>query len=134
VSELPWVLVDSSAWIETIREDGDRAFWYAVDRLIQDGRAATCEVIVAEVLRGATSWTEHAALADDLRGLALLPMNGAGEEAGRLALALRRRGRTVQTTDLLIAATAHLHGAALLHRDRHLAEAADELGLQVIEP
>jgi predicted nucleic acid-binding protein len=128
------VLIDSSAWIETIRQDGDPAYGRQVDRLLTEERAATCEVVITEILRGAISEAELTALAEELRGLLRLAMDGAGEEGGRLAWALRRRGILVPTTDLLIAATARLNGAALLHRDRHLAEAAEALGLQAIEP
>ena len=128
------MLIDSSAWIEAIREAGDPDYIAHVDLLLADRRAATCEVVIVEVLQGATSAAELAMLGEQLRGLVPLAMDGAGEEAGRLAWALRRRGVTVQTTDLLIAATAHLHGAALLHRDVHLAQAAEALGLQVVEP
>ncbi len=128
------VLIDSSAWIEAIRRDGDAHYLEALDQLLAGGQAATCEVVVTEVLRGATSERELLELAADLSGVNALPMDGAGEAAGRLGWTLRGRGLTVPTTDLLIAATAHLHGAALLHRDRHLAVAAEALGLQVIEP
>ena len=128
------MLIDSSAWIEAIRAKGDPAYVAQVEHLLTSQQAATCEVVVTEVLQGATSPVELAALAEDLRGLVPLSMQGAGEEAGRLSWTLRKRGISVHTTDLLIAATAYLHGAALLHRDRHLAEAAEALSLQVIEP
>ena len=134
MSELALVLIDSSAWIEAIRARGAPACVAQVEQLLTDRRAATCEIVVTEVLQGATSPVELAVLGEQLQGLVPLPMDGAGEVAGRLAWTLRRRGVTVHTTDLLIAATAHLNGAALLHHDRHLAEAADALGLQAIEP
>jgi predicted nucleic acid-binding protein len=57
------VLIDSSAWVETIRQDGDPAYGRQVDRLLTEERAATCEVVITETLRGAISEAELTALA-----------------------------------------------------------------------
>jgi len=128
------VLTDTSVWIEALREDGDPECQRRVGELVAEARMATCEVVVVEVLQGALDENHLERLSADLAATTILGMEGAGEEAGRLAWALRQRGLTVHTTDLLIAATAGLHGASLLHRDRHLAEAAEALGLEVVEP
>ena len=128
------VLVDTSVWIEVLRAHGDQACRSLMDELTAQARVATCEVVIVEVLQGAMDVRQLERLSANLAATAILGMHGAGEEAGRLAWALRRRGIVVHTTDLLIAATAHLHGVALLHRDRHLGEAAEALGLQAIEP
>ena len=128
------VLVDTSVWIETFREDGDPDLQACVRTLVSTRRASTCEVIIAEVMAGALDEAQLLELNAGLHGVEALDMGGAGYWAGILSLRLRRRGSTIHTTDLLIAATARLHGAALLHRDRHLGEAADALGLQVVEP
>jgi predicted nucleic acid-binding protein len=128
------VLVDTSVWIEVLGTQGDQAYRSVMNELTTQGCVATCEVVIAEVLQGALDARQLGRLNSNLAATVALEMDGAGEVAGRLAWTLRRRGFTIHTTDLLIAATAHLHGAALLHRDRHLGEAADALGLQVIEP
>jgi predicted nucleic acid-binding protein len=128
------VLVDTSIWIEVLRGTASPALEGCVDGLVTARRACTCEVIVAELVAGASDEVQLQELCAGLRGTEMLGMRGAGYTAGTLSLQLRRRGATVHTTDLLIAATAHLHGAALLHRDRHLAEAAEALGLEVLEP
>jgi len=128
------VLVDTSVWVETLRIRGDPACRSTMDQLTAQGRVATCEVVIVELLQGALDGRQVDRLSVSLAATTTLGMAGAGEEAGRLGWALRRRGIIVHTTDLLIAATAHLHGAALLHRDRHLGEAAEALGLEIIEP
>ena len=127
------VLIDSSVWIETVRSEGHPAYIRHVDRLLAEGRAATCEVVIAEVLQGAGSEVALAALAAELGALVRLDMTNAGEAAGRLAWSLRRRGLTIPATDLLIAATARINNAALLHRDRHLTDAADVLGIHTVD-
>lgn len=97
------------------------------------GRSATCEVIIAEVLRGAATETARAELTQGMGSLVCLSMEGTGAIAGRLALELRSQNITIPTTDLLIAATAALHDAALLHLGQRLSQAADVLGLDEFE-
>jgi len=128
------VLVDSSAWIAALRSGGEGSSRVALDTLLADRGAATCPVIVTELLQGAISARGLEALADELRWLPLLSMEQAGEPAGRAAWHLRRQGITVPTTDLLIAATALVHGARLMHQDRHLRLIAQALGVETLEP
>jgi predicted nucleic acid-binding protein len=124
------VLIDASIWIEALRPGGDPVWRNTVYELLTAERAAVCEVVIAEVLRGARSDDERILLAEDLEATVVLSMAGAGMSAGQLALQLRRSGLSMSTTDLLIAATAALHEAVLLHRDQHLTQAAAVLGLE----
>jgi hypothetical protein len=105
-----------------------------VDSLLASGSVATCEIVVAELLRGARSDEEFARLREALGDVAHLDLAGVGYAAGELALRLRGAGITIPTTDLLIAATASHHGVSLLHRDKHLALAAEALAIPVWEP
>jgi len=123
------VLIDTSVWIEAIHPQGREECRIVVGQLMGDGRAATCELVIAEVLKGAATQVALAELRDGMSTLVCLDMRGAGNVAGKLALALRPQGQTIPTTDLLIAATCSLHGAAILHRDKHLSLAAEVLGL-----
>jgi len=128
------VLVDSSAWIHALRPGDDARFRGLVDSLLASGSVATCEIVVAELLRGARSDEEFARLREALGDVAHLDLAGVGYAAGELALRLRGAGITIPTTDLLIAATASHHGVSLLHRDKHLALAAEALAIPVWEP
>jgi predicted nucleic acid-binding protein len=47
------VLIDTSVWIEAFAPGGEPSGREAVHDLVSSGRAATCEVVIAEVLRGA---------------------------------------------------------------------------------
>jgi predicted nucleic acid-binding protein len=123
------VLVDTSAWIEGLSPRGEEAYAKAVASLLLARRAAVCEVVVAELLQGARSDAHLERLNRALSVAAPLDMAGTGAVAARLSRELRSRGRAIPTTDLLIAATCAMHGAGLLHRDQHLALAAEVLGI-----
>ena len=47
------VLVDTSAWVETLRPDGDPAVRAAVSRAADDGRAVLCDMVLLELWNGA---------------------------------------------------------------------------------
>ena len=123
------VLVDSSVWIECFRPDGEEACRRETAALLIAGRAVTCEVVLAEVLRGAMTPAAWEAMSSRMGSVSRLSMDGMGSLAGSLARQLEAKGLTLPTTDLLIAAVAQSHGAAILHRDRHLSRAAEIIGL-----
>lgn len=111
------VLVDTSAWIEFLRDTGSPAC-RRVDRLLVD-EIATCDPIRMEVLAGAR---DEAHLADLRRLLAratVLPTEPADYEvAASLYRACRRRGETVRRLiDCLIAAIAIRGQVPVLHAD-----------------
>lgn len=123
------MLIDTSVWIEALRPQGDETCRRLVAALVATGQAATCEVVMAELLCGARDDEQAAEWADALRGTRVLAMEGVGEIAGRIGRIMRQRGRSVPGADLLVAAVALRHGVGLLHRDRHIAEIAEAMGM-----
>ncbi len=112
-------LVDSSAFIEFSRQ-GDSGVADAVDEALAEGRAAVCSVVAAELLSGCRSQAEFREMELLLGGLAWLPLTDeCWARAAALGLNLRRSGITVPLTDRLVAVTARVHDADLLHRDAH---------------
>ena len=111
------ILVDTSAWVEFLRDTASPAC-ARVDELL-DADIATCHPIRMEVLAGARD-DRHLA---DLRGLlaraSLLPTDPVDyEDAAALYRTCRRGGDTVRKLiDCLIAATAIRANAAVLHAD-----------------
>jgi predicted nucleic acid-binding protein len=111
------ILIDTSAWVEFLRDTGS-AVCDRVDTLL-DGDIATCHPIRMEVLAGARD-EQHLA---DLRGLlaraSLIPTEPADyEQAAALYRACRRRGDTVRKLiDCLIGATAIRTSTPVLHSD-----------------
>jgi len=109
-------LVDTSAWIEFFR-GGDAGM--AVDELLALDEAAICGPILTELRRGLRSPAERRTLLPLLDGCHLLPQPDAlWLDAGDLGFALARRGVTVKTLDLLIAAYALAHDVTLLTLDQ----------------
>jgi predicted nucleic acid-binding protein len=90
-----------------------------VAALVTAGVAATTDVVVTELLRGARNDVDYARLQARLSVLPLLPVTPERwVEAARLGyLLLRRHGLTVATPDLVIAAVAIANSATLVHRD-----------------
>lgn len=111
------IIVDTSAWIEFLRDTGSSAC-EAVDRLLSDD-LAICDAISMEVLAGARD-ERHLA---DLRGLlgraTILPTTASDyDAAAALYRACRVRGETVRKLiDCLIGAVAIKAGAEVLHAD-----------------
>jgi predicted nucleic acid-binding protein len=111
------ILVDTSAWVEFLRDSASPAC-ARVDELL-DADLATCHPIRMEVLAGARD-DRHLA---DLRGLlaraSLLPTDPVDyEDAAALYRTCRRGGDTVRKLiDCLIAATAIRANVPLLHAD-----------------
>jgi predicted nucleic acid-binding protein len=110
------ILVDTSAWLAFFRGAGSAAD--AVDVALGENRVAWCGPIATELRRGFASRRERTkvlALLDACHWLDQ-PEN-LWQEAGDLGYALRRKGLTVKTFDLLIATFALSHGTELLTLD-----------------
>ena len=111
------IMIDSSAWIEFLRDTGSPVY-ARVDELL-GADLAICESVLMEILAGARD-EQHLA---DLRGLlataTLIPTVPVDfEGAAALYRACRRQGETPRTLiDCLIAAIAIRNGAAVLHAD-----------------
>lgn len=128
------ILVDTSAWVEFLRDTGSPVC-EEVDRLLA-GDLATCDPIRMEVLAGA----RDDAHLRDLRGLlgraSVLPTEPLDfETAAAFYRTCRRRGETVRKLiDCLIGAVAARHGAAILHADIDIDVLSRHTLVEVHEP
>ncbi|HEY7072900.1 MAG TPA: PIN domain nuclease [Acidimicrobiales bacterium] len=111
------ILVDTSAWIEFLR-DTRSATCERVNRLLA-ADMATCHPVRMEVLAGARDDAHLLQLRGLLARAALVPTEPADyETAAALYRTCRRRGETVQKLiDCLIAAHAIRAGMPVLHAD-----------------
>jgi predicted nucleic acid-binding protein len=128
------IMVDSSAWIEFLRDTGSPVC-HEVDRLLgQD--LAVCPPIRMEVLAGARDDLHLRQLRGLLARATVLPTGDPDyEDAAALYRVCRRSGRTVRTlVDCLIAATAIRHDVPVLHADADFAALAAATPLQLAVP
>ncbi|GAA5152248.1 type II toxin-antitoxin system toxin ribonuclease VapC11 [Pseudonocardia eucalypti] len=129
-------LIDSSAWIELLRNTGSRTHLELL-RLTREhpSELAITEPVILELLAGPTNHVKLAKVEKLVAGLRLLPVDAeidyrAGAAAARAA---RQVGKPVRSNlDCLIAAVAVRTGASLVHQDRDftlLAEVLPDLRL-----
>ncbi len=113
-------LIDTSAWVEALRRDGDEGVRSRVSLLLQSGHAVLCDIVILELWNGARGESERSKLRQITETLGRVPTTDAvWTAANNLATTCRTQGITVPSTDLLIAATARVHGLELLEADGH---------------
>ncbi len=124
------IVIDTSAWVEFLRDTGSPAC-VAVDRLLDDD-IAICDPISMEVLAGARSERHLAQLRGLLARATLLPTTSADyDTAAALYRTCRAEGATVRKlVDCLIAAVAIEAGAEVLHADTDFDELAAHTALR----
>ena len=109
------ILVDTSAWVEFLRDTGS-ATCQRVDELLASD-IATCDVVQMEILAGARDGQHLAALRALLARATLLGTeSGDYDRAAALSRPCRHNGEMVRKLiDCLIAAVAIRNDVALLH-------------------
>lgn len=113
-------LVDTSSWIHFLRRNGDAVVKKRVSDLLNEGSAAVCPVVLAELWMGARSGKDRSDVQELQDVLPCLEMDvRVWEASNRLASACCRKGTPVPTSDLLIAACAFAHDTAIEAVDRH---------------
>jgi predicted nucleic acid-binding protein len=125
------ILVDTSAWIEFLRDTGSEVC-LAVDRLL-DADLATCDAVSMEVLAGARDERHLLQLRGLLARATMLPTTPADyEAAASMYRACRTRGETVRKLiDCLIAAVAIRSEATVLHTDADFVALARHTALKL---
>ena len=125
------ILVDTSAWIEFLRDTGS-SVCNRVEELI-GSEFAVCDPIRMEVLAGARNERHLRSLRGLLARATLLPTAPADyDEAAALYRVCRSEGETVRKLiDCLIASIAIRAGATVLHHDSDFDVLARHTGLQV---
>jgi predicted nucleic acid-binding protein len=113
-------LVDTSAWIDALRRDGDATVRSSVAQLLEAGEAVLCDMVTLELRNGARGDAERTKLRRLFADLTTIETTPAvWTRAGDTAEECRRRGITIPASDILIYATAREHGAHVLHVERH---------------
>lgn len=113
-------LIDTSSWIEQLRRGGDETVRERVEVLLVTGEAAWCPIVRLELWNGARGEREKTVLREMEAAIPTFEIGPAvWDEATALARLAREEGITVPATDLVVAACARYHGAAVEHNDAH---------------
>lgn len=128
------ILVDTSAWVEFLRDTGSRACT-RVDELL-DADIATSNPIRMEVLAGARTERHLNDLRRLLARASLIPTEPTDyEDAAALYRTCRREGETVRKLmDCLIAAPAIRASIPILHADSDFDVIARHTALRIEHP
>ena len=115
------VLIDSSTWIDFLRE-GD-AKHPEVGAAIWSQRAVLCPVVWVELWSGMRGKRAEAVLTNlrDCCGWLEIDVE-TWRVTADLMRAAKRKGLNCPLADVLIVACAKRHGAGLMHRDKHFEE------------
>jgi len=114
------ILVDSSAWIEYYRPQGNPRVQQAVADAIEADAAAVNGVVQVEILSFVSPGKAFERLVADFGAYHWLELGRAEFDlAAELGSRLRHKGTTVPPTDLIIAASAIAADAQLYHLDAH---------------
>ncbi len=112
------ILVDTSAWIEYLRDTGS-VLSVALSKLPEE-EIATCDAVRMELLAGVRDEAELSrvyALLSHANVISILPTDY--DDAAEIYRQCRRQGQTVRKMiDCLVAAVAIRVGAPVLHMDR----------------
>jgi len=113
-------LIDTSAWIHSLRADGDENVRSRVRTLLETGEAAWCPIVRLELWNGARGEHEKRVLRDMQKNLPELGIPPTvWTSACRLASKARKKGKTIPATDLLVVACARHYSVAIEHDDNH---------------
>jgi len=125
------ILIDTSAWIEFLRDTGSPICQRVDDLLATE--IATCEVVRMEVLAGARDEQHLQQLRRLLARASALPTEPVDyDAAAALYRTCRQRGHTVRKLiDCLIAAVAIRSNVPVLHMDADFDILAQHTSLQV---
>ena len=114
------ILIDTSAWIVSFKKASDPQLKDLLKSSILSGMAVTAPIIILELLQGCRTVEERDSLKIKLESLDILSITqSVWEQAYEMAFSLRRKGVTVPTTDLIIAAAAVENNSIILHQDEH---------------
>jgi predicted nucleic acid-binding protein len=126
-------LIDSSAWIEYYRKEGNKEYKAWISRAIQNNTAAVNGVIQVEILVFTKTQSEYDLILSDFSAFHNLKLDEhVFRKASEIGFNLRRKGITIPGTDLIIASCAIVSNTDLIHFDSHYEYIAEHYPLNMI--
>lgn len=112
-------LVDTSVWIEYFNKP-DSKTGNILEKMLIEGNVCGAGIILTELLQGAKIEKEFNAILNNYTALPLIKEDiNTWIRAGKISFDLRRKGITIPTTDLLIAALALESNCKIFSLDLH---------------
>ncbi len=113
------VFIDTSAWMEYLKKTA-HPVTKQIELALFFNTAATCQLVLAELIQGARSEKETA-LIIDLASVARILKEGEStwHQAGFLANKLKKQGKTLPLIDCYLAILAKENKAVVLTLDKH---------------
>ena len=116
------LLPDTCAWIDYFRP-GITPLGQALEKALTAEAVFVCGLVIYELVRGIRSAKEQALLTGVLSALPFLEMNEAlWIKAGRLSAELRKKGKIIPFSDIIIAVLAMEKNLAVMTVDEHFRE------------
>ena len=130
------ILVDTTVWVDFF---SGRPCPHVdiLEQLLKSGEdICVCGIILAEVLQGIRSDSNHAKTKNFFESLIFLPMTRATFLlSSQIYRTLRKKGFTIRTPlDCMIASVAIEHRVSLLHNDRDFNLIAKHTSLEIVKP
>ena len=126
------VLIDTSVWVDYLRGDTPHIA-EKLDGLIAGDEICVPKIVLAELLQGARSEREIAAVEEFPEAFAIIDQGpGTWVKAGKLSRRLRGRGKTIHLIDCYIAVIAEENGCAIFTLDEHFREIAKVMPLRLL--
>jgi len=128
------VIIDTSAWVEFFRRNGDLRVKLAVKGLLDAFEGALCGPVEMEFLGGARPEEM-----ETIRGwFGLIPYVRNNQEIWRVAAGnyatLKAAGLTIPWNDILIASIAMEHDLRVYAHDKHFQLMSEKLGVRLYTP
>jgi len=126
------ILVDTSVWIYYYRPAGSKKIQEILKEAIINDLVAVNGIIMVEVLSGISRRVDFEEVNSDFNGFHIYPLdNKIFAMASSIGASLRRKGITIPSTDLIIAASAIDNNSTLYHIDNHFTLMAEHTKLKV---
>ncbi len=113
------IIVDTTVWIEFFRNEKSSISIH-LQGLLRSGQVALTGMVLAEILQGVKGAREAATVRKSLEHLPFMETDReVWQMAGEMSASLRRRGRTIPLSDILIASVALNKDCEVFTTDPH---------------
>jgi len=113
-------LIDTSAWILGLKRNSSVQIKNILTEILDKDQSATTGIIILELLQGTKTKKEYEEIFSDLSALHYFEENKEiWKKALLLGFELRRKGKTIPSTNLLIASISLYYDLDILHADNH---------------